>query len=91
MADVADINQNSDKPKKHNSGYWTGELNQARKRVRNWHKQADKIVNRYIDRTRDDDRRLTDKSNTGFSINLFHSNVTTLNSIRPAPDRVRRP
>lgn len=83
MSDLADQNVTEMKPKSPKRGlkYWATELDAARKRVRNWHRQADKITNRYINRKRDDDGRLTDRTKTGFAINLFHSNVTTLNSM----------
>lgn len=61
--------------------YWAAEMESAQKRLRSWHKQADKIDNRYVDRKKDDNGRLLDSSRAGFSLNIFHSNVTTLNSM----------
>jgi hypothetical protein len=67
--------------KQKNARYWTQQLSLASKRCAKWHKQGDKIVNRYIDRGADDAGRLTDAGNTGFSLNLFHSNVVTISNM----------
>lgn len=66
---------------KGNKAYWETELTASKKRLRRWHKLADRIDNRYVDRQKDEDGRVLNKNRAGTSLNLFHSNVTTLKSM----------
>ena len=51
--------------------YWSEELGASKKAREPWHKQADKIVNRYVGKQgRGDEAR--------FDLNMFHSNTKTL-------------
>ena len=52
--------------------FWARELSAAEDRLKPWHKQADEAIKRYLD------DRGTDKA---FRLNLFHSNVKTLESL----------
>lgn len=58
--------------------YYSEELSASKFMLEKWHKQADKIINRYIG------KRSTNNSqpqNSTFDLNLFHSNVSTLGSM----------
>ena len=59
--------------------YWELELNASFKRTKDWHKQADMIQRRYIDK-RTDSSPSDDKVNAGgkFRLNLFHTNAKTI-------------
>lgn len=60
--------------------YWNTELSAAMKMVRTWHKTGDNIVNRYLgDPIRGAERKAD--SNAVARLNLFNSNVTTLESM----------
>ena len=61
-------------------GFWQEELKSSAKMLEDWHKQATKIVRRFTD---DRNRGLGDLA-TGtskFRLNLFHTNITTLQSM----------
>ena len=61
--------------------HWTKEMTSARKRLRQWTNQGNKIVKRYLDErfsANDIDRYTTEAP---FRLNLFHTNVTTLMSM----------
>lgn len=58
---------------------WDTELRASEKTLGGWKKKGDKIVSRYLDSKGSSN---VDKGTTkGFKLNLFHSNVTTLNSM----------
>jgi hypothetical protein len=58
---------------------WDAELKASEKMLGGWKKKGDKIVSRYLDsRGNQGDKN---KASAGFKLNLFHSNVTTLNSM----------
>lgn len=53
------------------AGYWQDEIEQAQKRLRDWHKRANKIIDRYIDNREG-------SQTEQFRLNLFYSNVKTI-------------
>jgi hypothetical protein len=57
--------------------YYQKELKAAQKRLEKWQKQADKINDKYLDSKSGEDLRGDDT----FSLNLFHSNVATLDAL----------
>lgn len=59
--------------------YWQKEVQAEHKRNREWRKQADKVVNRYIDKRKDEGPQYNIGS-AEFRVNLFHSNTFTLMS-----------
>jgi hypothetical protein len=59
---------------------WSAELKSSEKTLKNWKKKGDKIVSRYLD-SRNNSSSDINKASSGFKLNLFHSNVTTLNSM----------
>jgi hypothetical protein len=61
--------------------FWSEEVRAAQKRVIGWQKQADTIVQRYLDKRRDTLVWRTREVDVPFRLNLFHSNVTTLTSM----------
>lgn len=67
-----------DKDPKGQYAYYAEELGASQHMLKKWHKQADKIVNRYIGK-RSSATSLT--SSGAFDLNLFHSNVATLGSM----------
>jgi hypothetical protein len=58
---------------------WTDEFTLADKRVRAWHKQADKIKTRYLGEKADNNNSSTMGGDR--QINLFYSNISTLESM----------
>jgi hypothetical protein len=58
--------------------FWDAELKASEKTLKGWKKKGDKIVSRYLDSKGGSN---PEKVNKGFKLNLFHSNVTTLNSM----------
>ena len=59
--------------------FWDTELRASEKTLKGWKKKGDKIVSRYLDSKGGSN---PEKSiSRGFKLNLFHSNVTTLNSM----------
>ncbi|MGI9568458.1 MAG: hypothetical protein ACR2PH_01660, partial [Desulfobulbia bacterium] len=64
--------------------YWCDELEQSEKRRKKWHKQADRVVARYLDDRREVNTGVTaaDLGSDSFQrLNLFHSNIQTLLSM----------
>ena len=61
--------------------YWSDELQASRKRLKTWHKQAGRIVRRYIDYRNDTEFVDVRSEGQAFRLNLFHSNITTLQSM----------
>jgi len=59
--------------------YWQTELNASKKMVEKWHRSGDQIVNRYLGEPHKNKDGLSDNSRA--QLNLFHSNVTTLESM----------
>jgi hypothetical protein len=60
--------------------YWNEEITGALTRLRRWHKQGDRIVKRFLDfRGETDGGEIADGG--GARLNLFHSNVVTLQSM----------
>jgi len=58
---------------------WDTELRASEKTLKEWKKKGDRIVSRYLDsKSNSGDIK---RSSKGFKLNLFHSNVTTLNSM----------
>lgn len=76
--------------------YWVDELMSSEKQRKRWHKQAAKIVRRFVDERRSVSSDLNDSvGGDGLSrLNLFHSNVQTLMSMLygnlPTVDVARR-
>ena len=61
--------------------YWDAEIRSSLKTLKNWKKQADEIVTRYV-AGKDSKSASIDEVNTGpFRLNLFHSNTKTLYSM----------
>lgn len=60
--------------------YWMEEVTAAETRLRKWHKESNKIHQRYVDTRREVDSVARD-SEQAFRLNLFHSNTKTLSSI----------
>lgn len=58
--------------------FWQRELQSSKDRLKPWHKQATKIVQRFLD-DRPVDDELSDHGD--FHLNLFHSNTKTLESL----------
>jgi len=56
--------------------YYAEELGASTKMLQKWHKMADKIVKKYLG-----DNTSTQKDMGTFKLNLFHSNITTLQSM----------
>ncbi len=63
--------------------YWCDELGAAERQVRHWHRQATRIVKRYLDNRSMNNPTVKDNNDTSrvHRLNLFHSNVTTLLSM----------
>jgi hypothetical protein len=62
--------------------YWNEELTASKEQRRNWHKQASRIVKRYVDYRRDNEGGYKDTTAlSAFRLNLFHSNINTLKSM----------
>lgn len=57
--------------------YWKAELDASHEMLKKWHKQSDKIISRYIDSRKSDDR-LTIGTIEAKRLNLFNSNVRTM-------------
>ena len=63
-----------------NHGYWSKQMEAAEKRLRKYVKQGNSVVDTYLD-DRDNPQLVAgDKSKT-FKINLFHTNIQTLESM----------
>ena len=61
---------------------WSAEMTAANKRIKRWHKQGFKIQARYQDRRSIEEKDYAqDDSQYAFRVNLFHSNVKTLNDM----------
>ena len=58
---------------------WDTELRASEKTLKGWKDKGDKIVSRYLDSKGGSQSK--NNSVHGFKLNLFHSNVTTLNSM----------
>ena len=58
---------------------WDSELRASEKTLKSWKKKGDKIVSRYLDSR--GSKADSNAATAGFKLNLFHSNVTTLNSM----------
>lgn len=58
--------------------YYSEELKASQYTLKDWHKQADKIVNRYKGAR---DKNASTPAPDYFDLNLFHSNVSTLGSM----------
>lgn len=54
---------------------WQMEISAAQKWIKKWHKQSDKVVERYLD------NREKDVDDVSTKLNLFNSNITTLQSM----------
>lgn len=54
---------------------WQVEFSAAKKWIKKWHKQSDKVVERYLD------NREKDINDVSTRLNIFHSNITTLQSM----------
>lgn len=61
--------------------FWSEEITASEKARRNWHKQGDKIVKRYLDARKDTMENAQHISTVPFRLNLFYSNVTSLTSM----------
>ena len=61
--------------------YWSDELNAFKKRIDQWHRQGAKIVKRFVDYRNDTEFLDTRAESQAFRLNLFHSNVTVLQSM----------
>ena len=59
---------------KYDHAYWNDELTSAQKRTRKWREKGNKIVDRFQGRTGPEEKVI-------FSLNLFNSNVTTIQSM----------
>jgi hypothetical protein len=57
--------------------YYAEELKASIKLLSKWHKQADKIVRKFVGK----DPQGENSNNTAFKLNMFNSNVTTLQSM----------
>ena len=60
--------------------YWSEEISASESSRRKWHKEANKIHNRYVDKRSDIDSSERYEGHA-FRLNLFHSNTKTLSSI----------
>ena len=61
---------------------WSAEMVAANKRIKRWHKQGFRIQARYQDRRGVEEKDYAqDNSQYAFRVNLFHSNVSTLNAM----------
>lgn len=67
-----------DKTPKGQYQFYSEELGASQHMLEKWHKQADKIVNRYIGKRSVNNSQ---PQNYTFDLNLFHSNVQTLGSM----------
>ncbi len=62
--------------------FWSAEILAANKRIKRWHKQGYRIQARYQDRRSMEEKDYAqDDSQYAFRVNLFHSNVKTLNDM----------
>ena len=63
--------------------YWCEEIKASQKARLRWHREGDRIVRRYVDYRRDQETDDTDRlaTNRAFRLNLFYSNVYTLQSM----------
>ena len=64
--------------------YWTKEVEAAQKRLRKFYKQGNDIVRRYVDKREGDqnvDYFTPNRSSAASRLNLFHTNVSTLQSM----------
>lgn len=60
---------------------WLKEMKAADKRVRNWHKQGNRIQARYQDRRGLNSGGDSESATKAYRVNLFHTNITTLKSM----------
>jgi hypothetical protein len=70
MAEEANVIQLDADEVRNKQSFWSTELEASQKLLEKWHKRGTKIVQRYLDERRDE--------NTEFKLNLFHSNVKTM-------------
>ena len=78
MQEYDNTNTEADNKKgyeKHGQSFWDKELVAANKRVKKFHSKGGAIVDRYIGKGRTDDILKTSR------LNLFHSNIKTLQSM----------
>ena len=61
--------------------YWQKELSAADKRLRRFRKQGNRVVDRYLDRRGGNDLPQDGLASPGNSLNLFHSNINTMQSM----------
>tara|TARA_R110000803_G_scaffold67205_1_gene128851 strand:+ start:2063 stop:4222 length:2160 start_codon:yes stop_codon:yes gene_type:complete len=61
--------------------YWETEMSAANKRLRKYRRQGNDIVNRYLDKRTGDTGGYAGSSNSPHKLNLFHSNILTLQSM----------
>ena len=79
-AGVIESRKDYDKTPKGQFEYWDEEIKASMKARKEWHRQGDRIVKRYLDFRRNTDQQDIYTS-IPFRLNLFHSNVTTLTSM----------
>jgi len=69
-------NDETESDYKHDGNYWNDEIKASEKRLSNWHKTADRIVDRFKA-----EEPASGNSNDKMRLNLFYSNVETLQSM----------
>ena len=63
------------------ASYWHAEIRGSQRILAKWHKQGDRIVNRYLDHRTSDTEVGRDRNAGRFKLNLFFANVKTLQSL----------
>ena len=73
-SDTKEIAKKSPRDK---AGFWADEIKQSGKMLRRFHKQGNRVVERYLDYRGDVGDIGIERSGNNFRLNLFHSNVKT--------------
>ena len=61
--------------------YWESEMSEAEKRLRDFTKKGNDIVNRYLDKRKGDGGGYVGSGDNPHKLNLFHSNISTLQAM----------
>ena len=84
MENVIELEQKETKSEKNPvewQQYWETEMSAASKRLRKFRRQGNDIVNRFLDKRTGDTGGYAGSSNSPHKLNLFHSNILTLQSM----------
>jgi hypothetical protein len=76
--DVAPQDTKKRQDKKKNAKFWAEELTNANKRLEKWHKQGNRIVERFLDSRSAGTSIGIERMGARFRLNLFHANIKSL-------------